>query len=116
MMYFLGAQTKIIGALVILVILSGLAIKHLLYTQGYKDAQALTIAEAAERSIEAERRTGRARLSAEKVAAKGTAEVVALRRRLAKAATDAKAARLKIQTPGCPEPNICSQDLPLLQP
>ena len=115
-MFFLGVQTKIIGVLIVLLIVSGLWAKHLLYTQGYKDSQARIIAKAAERSIEAERRTGKARLSAERIAAQGTAEVVTLRRRLAQSAAEAKAARLKTQTPGCPEPTICSQDLLLLQP
>ena len=109
-------QAKIIGVLAVLVIASGLLIKHLLYTQGYKDAQARILAKAAERSIKAERRTGKAKLSAELSAAKGTAEVKDLRQRLTQAAAEAKAARLKTQTPGCPEPEICSQDLPLLQP
>ena len=110
-----GLQVKLIIGLVGLLIIAGFWIKHQLYQQGVRDASFVHVAMAAERSIKAERTASRATIVSNRQAAQGKIEVAALRTRYDRAVGEAKAAR-EAPKPGCPEPTVCSSDLPVLQP
>ena len=118
---------KVAGILGVLLIGALLALKHEIYQSGIKDATLKQTAEAAERSIKAERVAGASLAVSERAQAEGEAEVTALRVRAEAAEADAKDARdahlalAAKQTgakvcPPIPEPTSCAADLPLLQP
>lgn len=98
-------------------------ITHALTSGAAAKVEAEYIAKAAQRSLEAERRTGRSLAAAEREKAEGKAEVAALRQRADRNAARARAARAeaakaRAAIPGCPpipEPMTCPADLPVVQ-
>ncbi|MYE00160.1 MAG: hypothetical protein F4Y03_02610 [Alphaproteobacteria bacterium] len=122
----IGFQAKAIAVLAVVAVGAGFYIKHLLYEQGFRDASLKHTAEAAERTIESERRAGRSLAASEKARVEGAAEVAALRRRAAKHAADARAARERARQvrvveaeKEClpvPEPTTCPADVKVRQP
>lgn len=120
-----GIQTKLLVGLAVVLVALFFLYRHEVYQQGVKDQAMRHVAQAAERSIKAERTATSATVASEREVSKGKLEVADLRRRHAAAVKEAKAARQEAahakKYPDCPAvitkgPETCPPDTPLVQP
>ena len=123
-----GVLVKIVVVLLLLVGGLGLLLKEEVYQSGIRDGALEQTAQAAERSIDAERRLGTSRAALAEANASGKANIADLERRIAEAEDSAKAARAEADQarasaetpPQCPPlppvPASCAFDQSLTQP